>query len=129
MNADEQLSPFVQYFVSIHQFLAMTPQGEISNGVRSGDCDGHRTRSLRLIERSEYGMFGSYSTTRMGIDSTTRMVRKYKDSTPQVSPLLLYSILPMQILTSSFHHFTETVQRFDEIAYFHQRDDLEETLF
>ncbi|GFX99581.1 uncharacterized protein TNCV_5026351 [Trichonephila clavipes] len=38
------------------------------------------------------------------------MVRKYKDSTPQVSPPSLDSILLMQTLTSSFHHFTETVQ-------------------
>ncbi|GFX31106.1 hypothetical protein TNCV_2026091 [Trichonephila clavipes] len=38
------------------------------------------------------------------------MVRKDKDSTSQVSSSSLDSILPMQILTSSFHHFTETVQ-------------------
>ncbi|GFX37581.1 hypothetical protein TNCV_3201051 [Trichonephila clavipes] len=45
------------------------------------------------------------------IDSTTCMVRKYKDF--QVRPPGVFprdSILPMQILTSSFHHFTETVQ-------------------
>ncbi|GFT24287.1 hypothetical protein TNCV_2065051 [Trichonephila clavipes] len=30
----------------------------------------------------------------------------------------------MQILSSAFHHFTETVQRFDKITYFHQRNDL-----
>ncbi|GFS77212.1 receptor-type tyrosine-protein phosphatase F [Trichonephila clavipes] len=40
------------------------------------------------------------------------MARKYKDSTPHTTRCLLPldSILPMQILTSSFHHFTETVQ-------------------
>ncbi|GFU90028.1 transposable element Tcb2 transposase [Trichonephila clavipes] len=56
-----------------------------------------------------------------GIDSTTCMVREYKDSTPTclVSPLQC-SILPMQIMTSSFHPFTETVQGFDQITYFHQ---------
>ncbi|GFV65737.1 uncharacterized protein TNCV_4153731 [Trichonephila clavipes] len=45
---------------------------------------------------------------------------------PGVSPPPpLYNILPMQILTSSFHHFTETVQGFDKIPYFHQGNDLE----
>ncbi|PRD19344.1 UNVERIFIED_CONTAM: hypothetical protein NCL1_57596 [Trichonephila clavipes] len=33
----------------------------------------------------------------------------------------------MRILNSSFHHFTETVQGFDEITYFHQGNDREET--
>ncbi|PRD34841.1 UNVERIFIED_CONTAM: hypothetical protein NCL1_13400 [Trichonephila clavipes] len=47
---------------------------------------------------------------------------------PQVPPPP-DSILPMQIMTSSFHHFIETVQGFDKIAYFHQENDLEETLF
>ncbi|GFT16861.1 hypothetical protein TNCV_1334351 [Trichonephila clavipes] len=43
------------------------------------------------------------------------MVMMYKDLTSQV-----YGFLPMQILTSSFHHFPETVQVFDQITYFHQ---------
>ncbi|GFS70615.1 hypothetical protein TNCV_520261 [Trichonephila clavipes] len=40
---------------------------------------------------------------------STCMVWKYKDPTPQASPPA-DSILPMQIMSSSFHHFTETVQ-------------------
>ncbi|GFW82137.1 hypothetical protein TNCV_5056121 [Trichonephila clavipes] len=59
-----------------------------------------------------------------GIDSTACMVREHKDSTPQVSPP--GQQLPMQILTSYFHHFTETVQGFDKKTYFHQGNDLEE---
>ncbi|PRD25797.1 UNVERIFIED_CONTAM: hypothetical protein NCL1_39876 [Trichonephila clavipes] len=38
------------------------------------------------------------------------------------------SILPMQVLTSSFHHFTETAQGFGKITYFRQENDLEETI-
>ncbi|PRD35748.1 UNVERIFIED_CONTAM: hypothetical protein NCL1_10579 [Trichonephila clavipes] len=36
---------------------------------------------------------------------------------PQTSPPPLDSILPMQILSSSFHHFTETDQGFDKITF------------
>ncbi|GFS96444.1 hypothetical protein TNCV_17661 [Trichonephila clavipes] len=44
------------------------------------------------------------------------MDRKYKDSTlPDVSPL--DSNLSMQILTSSFHHFTERVQGLSPSQY------------
>ncbi|GFX71349.1 hypothetical protein TNCV_2453601 [Trichonephila clavipes] len=62
------------------------------------------------------------------VDSTTCMVRKNKDSIPKCLP-------PRQcfanenLLTSSFHDFTETVQGFDKIAYFHHGNDLEATLF
>ncbi|GFV22207.1 hypothetical protein TNCV_2674491 [Trichonephila clavipes] len=45
---------------------------------------------------------------------------------PGVPPL--YSILPMQILTNSFHHFNETVEGYDKITNFQQENDLEEML-
>ncbi|GFV15116.1 hypothetical protein TNCV_1883021 [Trichonephila clavipes] len=64
-----------------------------------------------------------HSADKRGIDCTTCMVRKYEDSPPGVS--LLDSILPMQILTSTFHHFTETVQGM-QITNFHHGNDLKE---
>ncbi|GFV26339.1 hypothetical protein TNCV_3632081 [Trichonephila clavipes] len=47
---------------------------------------------------------------------------------PGVSPPQ-YNILPVQILTSRFQHFTEAAQGFDKITYSHQGNDFEETLF
>ncbi|GFU67204.1 transposable element Tc1 transposase [Trichonephila clavipes] len=96
---------------------------EIRNLIKSLRGEDHLTIDVKIM--SLQGHFPE-----KGIDSTTCMVRKYKDSAPCVYPISpsLYRNLPVQILTSSFHHFTETVKGFDKITYFDQGKDLKETL-